>query len=221
MTAIYFIVTTAFAALLLAASSVKANVALTSGSNYSATAGVPNFDVIAGGSIDVPITVSEYGPTKEISSDGGLDGAGFLVSHSSPGVNDDSVITAVGIALASFPHLISSTYDDGSASVTMDVFPTDSLTYTPASISAGLLQLGTVTIQASSVVGQVSTYTIQDSGSTTSDTFLTDNGNELDSLLTPSVYTFTVTATDVPEPGCICLLALGGIAIRHRRRFTA
>ena len=203
----------------LFASASFANVALTTGTGYSAAAGAPNFNVPAGTSIDVPITLSEYGATQEVTSNGGLDFAGFLVTHASPGPNDDSIITNAGVALSSFPDVLSSTYDDDSATVTMDVFPKDSLTAAPANVSQGLIQLGTVTIQASSLIGQVSTYTLQNAPG--GDIFLTDNFTELDPLLSPSTYTFTVTATSTPEPGSVVFLTGCGLMLcrwRSKRR---
>ena len=191
------------------AHTAMAAVAYTAGGAASTTA----FNAAPGATLSVPIYIREFGGSSEITSDAGLFSAGFRVQRTSAEAATSATVTGVAMNTALFNHLNAAAYAADHASLYIDQ---DGGGIDPALPTAGLLLVGTVSIQASLLEG-TTTYSIGDfDADPDSAQVVTYEFNVLDAALGASPATFTVTV--VPEPASAMLLACAACVFARRGR---
>jgi hypothetical protein len=212
--------------------------------NYSYVPGQKTYTAGPGGTVNVPIYLDESltgNSPSLLAADGGLASAGFQVSRATTGPGNPAALGSVTAAPGFGGPSAYFTETASEVAFTESVSLQSTTGVAPTSVSAGLNQiyLGTLTIQAGSLAGETTDFTlgpiVAHHGNTlTNDNFYdldqTDNGGtpgsasgQVPAYNGATSTAFTVT-TSTPEPSSLPLLALGGLAgliLLKRRHISA
>ena len=182
----------------------------------------PNYDVLPGNSIGVPVYLQEAVTDPDVSllvAEDGLFSAGVLVQRTASSLGQPVVITLTGTSAneADFDDLFGPTItvvDDHASIFEMRDLGNDSgvlgdETFTGSGVRRILL--GTFTFMAGATAGEVTTFQVADN--TTDDTRTWTSFTLLDPIYSTS---FTVTVVPVPSSILLCITGLFTIVLRRR-----
>jgi hypothetical protein len=210
--------------------------------NYFYVAGQNSYNSVTPGSaIQVPLFLEEVNSdgssSSLLASEHGVSAAGISISLTF-GTNPTTITGIVGNGGAvpgGFDEPITAQSTSSTASILENVDITDSAGVGANSLGNGVSEvlLGTLSLQASSFGGQTTVFTVGPFDLSGGNTFTNDSGYDLDNNAdvgnpsgSSSLYnsaastTFSIaTATAVPEPASLSLLAVGSVVLlgRHRR----
>lgn len=193
----------------------RADLEYTAGSQTTNTV----FAVAPGASINVPIYVRQFGATQDISGDGGLFSAAFLVQQTSTPSASDAIIAGFSPNAALFNNTnAGSQYSNTMAALFIDQSGPSTIDPAEPDPTTGLLLIGTVFIQTSPTIGST-VYSISDFDPATTQFTTYDGTNpNLDAVIDAhQPITFTIT-TATPEPTVPAIVASSlMVAARNRR----
>jgi hypothetical protein len=187
---------------------------------YSFEVEQAGYSLTSGQSIQVPVYLTETvtePSTSLLASEGGLWSAGVLLQRTDSSLGSPVLLTAAVANEADFDDLpaITLVADDGASILelrdlgqTMGVLPDEAF---PGS-GIRRVYLGSFTLTAGAAAGEVTTFYVGDNTTDDTRTWLSFT------LLDEDIQATSFTATVVPEPTTMVLLAAGALGLFRRKR---